>query len=137
MCSPRKAATHAAWCRTQTWIFCCTGWSRWPTSSGPSTRAGAGWWQRAAAPCRGCSMRTITTNVYEALTLWYADDTRWLLEDLHDPGTICVCSAAERPPGCHWQIVSPEDLEARRDAQEDEQARLEEEHMQWQERRYE
>lgn len=82
-------------------------------------------------------MRTITTDLYEALALWYADDTRWLLEDLHDPGTICVCSEAEIPRDWHWQIVSPEELEARRDDLEDEQARREEEHRLGQERRYE
>lgn len=71
-------------------------------------------------------MRTITTDIYEALALWYADDTRWLLEDLHHPGTICVCSEAEIPGDCHWQIVSPEELEARRDDLEDEQVRQDE-----------
>jgi hypothetical protein len=81
-------------------------------------------------------MRHITTDLYEALSLWYADHTRWLHASRNYPGTYCVSTADRIPTHGHWQLVSPEELEARRDDQEDEQARREEEHMQWQERRY-
>jgi hypothetical protein len=80
-------------------------------------------------------MRTITTDLYEALALWEADDTQWITEDTLHPGTFCLGPLEAMPEGQHWHIVCPEELAARRDALEDEQARLEEEHMQWQERR--
>ena len=69
-------------------------------------------------------MRTITHDLYDALTLWSTDARQWILEDTRWLGTYCVATPDDVPGDWHWQLVSPEELAARRDDLEDEQARL-------------
>ena len=72
-------------------------------------------------------MQHLTTDLYDALTLYYTDESQWIMEDRHHPGTYCVSTADDVPGDWHWQLVCPEELEARRDDLEDEAIRQEEE----------